>query len=793
MKNLIPVGLTTGALLLISSFAHSLEGSVKDATGAPIANATVIVAGTPKRVKTDSSGKFLIENAPGGVVELHVSADGFSHLTRIINEIDETEPLQLMLKRTAIEFVDVIASPLHLSNMESASPVSVLAGDELRRQQSATLGDTLEKTVGVQSSFHGKVASTPIIRGLGGPRVLITQNGLDVGDVSRVGPDHAVASEASTAEKIEVLRGPATLLYGSGAIGGVVNVVDSRVPKDNESRGEWLIESATVDNSKLRSFNVTSGIGSFAVYADGYWRDSENYSIPVPAETGTKSIDNSFEVENSKEESDGFTVGTSYLLDQGYVGIAVEKFNRSYGIPGHTHGDGSGHGHSHGGEEGVVADLDQQRVQFLSEVHFSNSLFSELNTRAAFTDYEHAEIEDGEVETLFKNDSKELRADLKHSDWASWNGAFSLHYKNSEISAQGSEAFTPPSETKMLALAIMEERHFGDVLVQIGARLENVELSAKSITLPDVNMHSHDESEDAVTDGEKINKFDDAYKFKPKSFSAGLVWEYAQGYNAGLSLSRSQRAPSASEIFSFGPHIGAGAYEIGALFSLSDQGEQQHFEISPKKIDVESSNNIDITFRKTDGEIGFILNAFYNQVENFYYQRATGQFFSSNHEHDEGGGHDHSDELPVYVFESNDVILHGFEAQFAWQATDTIKTTFFSDYVRARLKDSDNLPRTSPMRIGANINYQKSDWSANLDVVKYQKQKDLAPMETETNGYTMVDADVLYELPYFNKSISMFFKVKNLTNTEARVHTSFLKDVAPRPGRSFSVGFRGSF
>jgi len=795
MNRITPIALAIGAFLSTNSFAQTVRGSITDVKGMPIANATVMVEGTPTKVKTDGSGKFFIESSTERVVELHVSADGFTHLTRIVEEPDSAVLLQLTLKRSAIEVIDIVASPLHLSNMESASPVSVLGGEELRRQQSNTLGDTLEKTVGVQSSFHGKVASTPIIRGLSGPRVLIAQNGLDVGDVSRVGPDHAVASEVSTAQQIEVLRGPATLLYGSGAIGGVVNVVDVRVPTDNETRGEWLVESASVDNSKLGSFNVTTGLDSLAVYASGYWRESDSYYIPVPAKVGTRSIDNSFKVENSQEKSDGFTIGTSYLFDQGHVGIAVEKFNRIYGIPGHSHAhsDEDGHDHSHEGEDGVVAELNQTRVQLLSEIHFSNSLFSELSTRAAFTDYEHAEVEHGAVETLFQNDSKELRVDLKHNDWTNWNGAVSFHYKDSETSAQGSEAFTPPSKAAMLALALMEERRFDDVLVQLGARFEQVKLSATSISLPEVDLHSQSEKEQTDIVVDQVVSFDDEYKFKPTSLSAGLVWDFIQGYNVGLSLSRSQRAPSASEIFSFGPHIGAGSYEVGALFSLIGQGEQQYFGLSEKNIDVETSNNIDLTFRKTDGDIGFILNAFYNQVDNFYYQSATGLFAPSGHEHNQSNAQENSDDLPVYLFKSDDVILHGFEAQVAWQATDSFKTTLFTDYVRARLKDQGNLPRTSPLRFGAKLNYQQNSWSANLDIIRYQKQKDLAPMETETDGYTMVDTDVLYDLPYFNQSMSMFFKVRNLTNTEARVHTSFLKDVAPRQGRSFSIGLRGSF
>ncbi|PTU04125.1 TonB-dependent receptor, partial [Pseudomonas sp. HMWF031] len=354
------------------------------------------------------------------------------------------------------------ATPMHLSVMESATPVSVLSGETLRRQQAATLGDTLEKLPGVQSNFHGNVASTPIIRGLSGPRVLITQNGLDVSDVSRVGPDHAVASEASTAKQIEVLRGPATLFFGSGAIGGVVNVVDQRVPTSTETRGEFVLETQTVNDQKLGTFNVTTGVDNMAFYADGFYRDSNDYETPVAPDIDDP--DGAHVVENSNEESNGFTLGTSYLFDQGYVGVAVERFEREYGVP----------GHSHGGDTSVFADLEQTKYQLLGEYNFTSDFLQSVHFRAGYTDYEHAEVEGGLVGTTFSNETEELRVELLHKPMAGWRGGISLHYKGSDVFAQGEEAFTPPSEMEMFAIALMEERHFGDFLVQLGARAERV-------------------------------------------------------------------------------------------------------------------------------------------------------------------------------------------------------------------------------------------------------------------------------------------------------------------------------
>lgn len=793
------LSLSAPALLLASpsALAQTLSGTVTNAAGKPLANATVEIEALKRVTSTNELGEFTFSNVKEGDYTLHIFASGFAHLHEHAQvQSDNAEGANFVLARSAIEVIDVHATPMHLSVMESATPVSVLSGETLRRQQAATLGDTLEKLPGVQSNFHGNVASTPIIRGLSGPRVLITQNGLDVSDVSRVGPDHAVASEASTAKQIEVLRGPATLFFGSGAIGGVVNVVDQRVPTSTETRGEFVLETQTVNDQKLGTFNVTTGVDNIAFYADGFYRDSNDYETPVAPDIDDP--DGAHVVENSNEESNGFTLGTSYLFDQGYVGVAVERFEREYGVP----------GHSHGGDTSVFADLEQTKYQLLGEYNFTNDFLQSVHFRAGYTDYEHAEVEGGLVGTTFSNETEELRVELLHKPMAGWRGGISLHYKGSDVFAQGEEAFTPPSEMEMFAVALMEERHFGDFLVQLGARAESVTLDASSVLLPELDAHEHNDEHDhdehahdehEHEGSEFVRQFAVDQEFTPISLSAGVVYTINESYNVGVSLSRSERAPSASELLSFGPHIGTRTYEIGALFDLSEEGE---FVLSQTAIDLETANNIDLTFRKTQGDVGFVFNAFYNQVDNYYFQEETGLFAESGHDHDHGEeGHgeeehsedEHSDELPVYLFGSADAILHGFELQVAWQTTDNLKLDFFADYVKARLKDGGALPRTSPMRVGSHVAYTLDNIRADLDITYFAKQDDISTFETETDGYTLVDASITYDIPLGDIDLSVYLSGENLTDEEARVHTSFLKDIAPRPGRNFAFGVRGYF
>lgn len=780
-----------GALLLVSpaAMAADLSGRVEDTSGRPISGAIVEVVGTNQKAITDAQGEFVLENLNTSEVELHTKAPYHTH-THAEAQVGSAEPLIVRLAPSAMEIIDVVALPWHASTLESATPVEVLAGEELRDKQASTLGETLKNEIGVHSNYHGPVASSPIIRGLDGPRVLITQNSLDAGDASRVGPDHAVATEASTAEQIEILRGPATLLYGSGASGGVVNIVDNRVPKDNLASGEWQVQHNTVADENLASASFTGGADAFAVHVDGFWRESNDFKIPVAAEINHQGDAHQDRLENSAYEAQGLNLGGSYLLENGFVGLSYGRLERTYGIPGHEHGEeeAQDHGHeeeAHADEEGGVhADLEQDRVQLHSELALDHGLFSALNTRLGYTDYIHHEIEDGEVATTFANEGGEARFDLYHHPLKDWRGVLSLQYKHQDFSAIGLEAFTPPSSTESLALALMEERHFGDLQLQLGARVERVEIHADRILAALDQDHDPADPEHPET----LSVLSVENTFEPFSLSAGLVWDFTEGYNLGTSLSHSQRAPSAAELFSFGPHLGSGAFEVGAIFDLHAENDGAfHVDLRLDPLELETSNNLDISLRKFAGDLGFTLNVFYNRIDDFYYLRETG--LSA----DDGHGHADEEGLPVYLFSAADADLYGFEGQFVWQASDSIKLTSFADYTRATLRDGGDLPRIPPLRLGAQINYYLNQYSAELSAVHHFEQDQTAPLETASEAYTLVDAQLSYDWTAAGQDLTVYLKASNLTNEEARPHTSFLKDRAPLPARAFAAGIRSSF
>lgn len=781
--------LLASALALVTAstqvLSEQITGLITNENGRVVNGAMIKIMGTNIVTLSDNKGRFKLTVEPGKY-ELHVIAKAYVHENIQVDLAkNQSSALTIQLDKSAIEIIDVSATPFHSSNIESALPVTVLHGENLRMRQANTLGDTLSKEVGVHSSFHGGVASTPIIRGLDGPRVLITQNGLDVGDASRIGPDHAVATETSTSERIEVLRGPATLFYGSGAIGGVVNIVDQSIPKNTETKGEWLTEHNNNNDQTLVSGSVTSGVGNIAVHVDGFYRDSNNYQIPE--KNGIN------EVANSAANSSGFTLGTSYLLDNGFVGLSYQNLAQEYGIPGHSHGDET---------VDVFADLSQERWQFLSELNFDNTVIKSLNTKIGYTDYSHSEIESNVVGTTFDNDSLEARIELLHQDFLAWRGGLSVHYKQSDFTAIGAEAFTPPSETQSIALAWIEERHFGDVLLQLGARIERTEISAAQVRLPSIELveqtsdvHNHP-TPDAQSSQNMTRNFTVDHVFKPVSFSAGLVWDFSDGYNIGLSLSHSERAPSASELLSFGPHIGTGSYEVGALFSLHDvHGQATHFAITDENIVMETANNIDLSLRKFKGDFGFILNAFYNQIDDYYYQQATDFSAGDGHDHSAHGhaADEENNTLPLYLFTAQDVALYGFEAQAVWQVSDEFSWKVQGDIIRARLDSAGELPRTPPTRIATELSYQGENVSADLFVSHYFEQTHTAARESSTGSYVMVDGNINYHFSLGSHDLAVYLKGINLTDEYAQLHTSFLKELTPLAGRSFAIGLRGSF
>jgi len=760
--------------------AQRYSGVITDSQGHPLKNARVHIHGRQQYVYADELGRFSIQ-APASA-ELHISAAGYGD--SFVTVTPAKPELNIYLTAGGIERIVVAASGIHKYNLEMATPVSVLTDEELSRRTEPTIGETLKYEPGVHANYYGPVASSPVIRGLDGPRVRILNNGLDTADVSRIGPDHAISADAITAQQIEVLRGPATLLYGSGAIGGVINVVDNRIPRQLRSSSETKLESRYVDVSdeKTIALNHEGSSENIAWHFDGFNRDASDYDVPRFTNDEGETLTT---LENSWTQSKAINGGVSYIGNSGLFGISIGRLESDYGIPGHHHADE--HEEEHDDEledehmhadESVFAKLKQNRVSMAGEWYTPFSGIETLSFNAAYTDYQHQEIEAGSVGTTFKNKALESRVSLEHEELGGWHGLAGYHLQRTDYRAFGAEAFTPDSDTLSQAIFALEEKQFGNVSAQLGGRIEHTKHKAGAIAL------SHD--------ADSINGLSDS--FTAISASAGLVWEFVPGFSWALALSRSERAPGAAELYANGAHIATSSYELGMLYQLHD-GE---IELSQQKPEKETANNIDITFRSFKGDLSFTYNFFYNKVHNYLYLADTGLSMedlahdADEEEHDDAE-HEAHESFAVYQYQQQDATLYGleFEARYRLDAAQSLNV--FVDTVRAKLDGGDYLPRIPPYKTGLGYQYKGISWSADFGVTRYAKQTKVAANETPTKAYTLLDASLNYDFSLSSLDMTAFLRATNLTNELGFVHSSFIKADAPLPGRAITLGLRATF
>ena len=776
-----------------TSLAAKIYGQVTNENGEAIIGAVITLDENKKQVTTDEQGRYTISIEGIDHLHLHVYSSDYIHADVELKLTGEEQQQNFTLTPAVIENIVVTANALQSSVLESTTPVSVISGEQLRRNQAATLGETLKTTPGVHSNYFGPVASSPIIRGTDGPRVKIVQNGLDSSDASRVGPDHNVATDANSASQIEVLRGPATLQYGNGAIGGVVNVVDNRIPTERfeQATGEAELRYDSVSDERFAKLDVNASLGQVALHFDGFTRETNNYDIPGFASVNPDEDEQAGSLENSAIDTDSATIGLSYIGEQGYFGFSVQQLNNLYGIPGHSHGheededehEEEEHEHEEEGEENVSLDVDMTRYQIAGEWLAPTDYLTKMKFTSGYTDYQHQELEGEEIGTTFTNKTWENRLTAEHKSLNGWHGIIGVHQSNTDYAALGEEAFTPPSKTNSIALFIVEEKKYGDVTVELGGRFDHTSIDPDDQVT--VNFHEDEEQTFSLS----------SQNFNSLSLSAGLNWQYQPGRALAVSLSRSERAPSHQELFSAGAHLSTQSFDLGVLFSLDDEGELIVNPNSPKE---EISTNIDITLRKFDGDFGYTFSVFYNQVDDYLSQTNTGLFAGGEEEHEEGDvdeeeHHEENEGLPVFLFEQQDVSFYGFESEVHAKLNDNFQVQVFADYIRGKLDQGGNLPRIPPFRIGSKLSFDWQQWYGDIEFNWYAKQDDISSFETETDSYGLLSASVNYQYQSNNLDWTFFIRGQNLTDKEARVHTSFLKEQAPLPGRSITLGMRVEF
>ena len=663
------------------------------------------------------------------------------------------EPHEHDTART-LDAVEVTASPLRNAIDNLARPVDVLAGEELDARKAGTLGETLERQTGVQSSYFGAGVGRPIIRGQDGARVQVLNGGTGAADVSTISVDHAVTIEPFLADQIEVLKGPATLLYGSGAIGGAVNVVDGRVPTQRAGRdltGRAEIRHGSVSDENTGMGRIDADAGPLTFHADLFRRDSGDYRIPGYAFSPELMAEELAEGEepdhfargklpNSALTTEGGAVGASWFGERAWFGASANTYRSNYGIPpgAHAHEEGEDEEEEEHGEEFVRLDLRQDRLDLRGGVRGLGPL-QELNWRATRSQYEHTEFEGEEVGTVFENEGTELRLEAVQNEIAGWRGAFGLQYGRRDFAAIGDEAFVPPSLTRDTGLFVVQERDFGDFKLELGARHDRVRIDPEG-TQAEVARNA-------------------------TSLAVGGLWRFSELMHLSLNLDRAERAPTAEELFSDGPHIATRSYEIGDA-----------------NLDKETATSAELGLHLHQGRFEGKLSVYRTAFDDFIYLSDTGGEL---------------DGLPVRSWIQGDATFTGWEAEATAELFDNASGLWtlrlFADGVDAKLDAGGRLPRIAPGRVGADLNWSLSSWRARVGAIRVAEQDEVAAGESPTGGYTLVDASLAYHWDVGATGWEAFVEGRNLTDREARAHTSFLKDFAPLPGRNVAVGVRVSF
>ncbi|MEQ9520569.1 MAG: TonB-dependent receptor [Parvibaculum sp.] len=646
----------------------------------------------------------------------------------------------------------ITASPLARTTGELAQPVTIIEKEEISRSGAATLGQLLGNTPGVSQSSFARGASRPIIRGLDNSRVRIQENGLAAHDVSAVSEDHGVPIDPSAADRVEIIRGPAALRYGSEAVGGLVSVLNNRIPNKAPKDGfeaEIEANTTTVDSGLMGRGAVNVGEGPFVFHIDAFARSSDDYSTPQ----GTQA--------NSAAEANGLSVGTSYLLPNGHVGVSVTQYDSDYRVPG-----------AGAAASKLAIDLEQTRYAAAAHLHDLDGLLTGLRADLGYSDYTHDEVSHvtGTIGSRFDNEEWEGRLEVLHRPIGAVEGAWGIQASTRDLSAtgEGGELIAPSSRDSFAAFMFEEWKINPSLRFEASARIEQVELEGLGTLAPTL--------QGVTLPGQELSDFGSrrSLDFTPVSGGAALVFDLTDDITLGLNTQYVERAPDLLELFAKGPHEATETFEIG-----------------DPRLGKESAKSIDLSLKREKGYLTFEANLFYTAFSDFIYKSETG--FVCGDEFDTcgiAGAPGVDSELTQIAYRQSDADFQGLELAANWSAFDLADGRLGFDgrfdYVRAKLDTGGNVPRIPPLRYGAGIFFENDNLFTRVGVLRAEEQDDVAVNETKTNGYTDLQAEAAYTffLPQSDREIEIGLRGTNLLDDDIRNHVSFKKRDVLEPGAS---------
>lgn len=640
-------------------------------------------------------------------------------------------------------------------------------------ERATTIGDALADELGVYSNQYGSGSSRPVIRGQDGPRVKVLQHASETADVSTLSPDHAVTVDPILAKQMEVIRGPSTLLYGAGTVGGLVNVTDQKIPTqmpEDGLEGTVGLRYNSGSDEKLASAGVTAGIGeNFALRVEGSKRKANDYIAPDYFHEHDDELEKERRVGNTFAEGQTVNIGGSWIHDRGFVGLSYSNRQDQYGLPGHSH---EYHGcvlhgdHFHGcptpdpdapvHEEhgGPWVDLKSERYEVRTELEQPFAGVEKLRAHASITDYEHDELEENEVISNFKSKGYDGRLELVHVPVAGWEGVIGTQISQQKINlaasehdhhedgdeddeehhVHGSGVVMPDTKTDKFSLFALEHKQLGDVHVELGARVDHQKV--------------------------KVDSDQKDYSGTGVSASAAANWEFAPNYKLSVVGSHQQRLPLAQELYANGLHFATNTYELG----------------NPD-LDKETSNNLELGLHYEGDKLDYHVHVYHNWFDDYIYGETVAQ----------------KGNLRGVQYTQDKARFYGTEAQAGYQINDMYKLSVFGDYVRGKIK-GENAPRVPAGRLGTKVEADFADgWSGLAEYYHVFNQDKIASYEDETQGYNMVNVGLSYANSIAdNNAYRVYFKANNLLDDQVYSHTSFLSNI-PQVGRNFTVGVQYDF
>jgi iron complex outermembrane receptor protein len=678
--------------------------------------------------------------------------------------------------RQADDQGNIIVSASGLKELDVLAGTSVLEAREIQRDGvNGQIGDLLAKLPGVSATSFAPGSSRPVLRGQQGERVRVLIDGVGTADVSNTSVDHATTIEPITVERIEVLRGPAVLLYGSQAIGGAVNVIDKRIPvrmPDEKFHLDAFGGLDTASNMRTGAASLDVGIGeSLVLHVDGSWRQSDDIEIggfqvadalragllaDAAEEEGEGELEEAAElreaadqrgtVPNSAAESWTINAGLGLILGESTFGVSLGYYDTNYGVPtrpgaGHHHGE-EGEAEAAGAEEGeelVTIGLEQWRADFKGDVYLGEGAFERLKLRVGYSDYTHTEFEGDEIGTTFDSISVEARAELVQNADGALRGSTGLQYTHRDFFAVGAEAYVAPNLTDQVAIFTLQEFSTGPFQIEAAARAEFTKVKAQTLGIE--------------------NDYDTL------SGALGFVYEGLEGIRMGINGSRVERAPSAEELFSNGPHIATQAFEIG-----------------DPNLDTESAWGLEAYARGSIGAGTFSLAVFKQWFSDYIFLEETGA---------------EADDLPVFQYLQQDADFFGIEAELSYPVIDAdgfrLLTDLRASYIEAELADGTAVPRIPPLSLLGALEAQTGAFDLRGEVQWFDKQDAVTTFETPTDSFTLVNALVAWRPLAGNQNVTVQLAADNIFDVNGRRHASFTKDFVPLLGRNFRASVRLSF